>query len=68
MKKSELKTVSLSRIVPENLVTLMIMQPPTTMIKILIFGKYQDASESAGLQSGRSRVQTPAEPTLRVFK
>ena len=68
MKKSELKTVSLSRIVRENLVTLMIMQPSTKMIKILIFGTYQDAWESAGLPSGRSRVQTPAEPTLRVFK
>ena len=43
MKKSELKTVSSSRIARENLVTLMIIQPSTIMIKILIVGKYQAA-------------------------
>ena len=37
MKSSELKTVSLSRIACENLVTLMMMQPPTTMIKSWYF-------------------------------
>ena len=43
MKSSELKTVSLGRIARENLVTLKIMQPSSTMIKILIFRKYQAA-------------------------
>ena len=40
MKSTELKTVSLSRITCENLVTLIVMQPSTTMIKILIFRNY----------------------------